>query len=321
MRGPTCTTPTASDFTPPGSTIDIPASTHAVSEDSYRGDTILPSIEKVIDFSPPPSTTTTFTRLTPTPSSGCTPGPSSRSPSFGLSSIEHYEGSFTFRRLYNATPEPGFGLSDTPSRPRTNTDNGTISEQLSQSGASVKGLSKSFRHLDLDVFSQSGEKVSYDVKDEIPPQEPYFDPAFQEALKKGLKLAGKIAACLQKCDLAHKVDSDLHKLYRTARELESFESPATRTIGIVGDSATGNAYPNKAWGSAKSFGMTGKSSLINSLLDFPNLAHKARLKYSVRSNCHTDIKHAGRPRICSHFIRHRVPTSLETTQGCVYHGG
>lgn len=255
MRGPTCTTPTASDFTPPGSTIDTPASTHAVSEDSYRGDTILPSIEvsgrqppinKVIDFSPPLSTTTTCTRLTPTLSSGCTPDPSSRSPSFGLSSINNYKGSFTFRRLYNATPEPGSGVSDKPSQPITETDKEAISERLPQSGASVKGLSNSFRRLDLDLSSQSGEKASYDVKDEIPPRGPYFDPAFQEALKKGLQLAGKIATRLQQCGLAHKVDSDLYKLYRTARELESFESPATRTIGIVGDSATGNACPNKA---------------------------------------------------------------------------
>lgn len=291
MRGPTCTTPTASDFTPPGSTVDTPPFSHAGSEDYYRGDTILPSIE-ISGQHPPiskvtnPPETTTFTRPSLTLSK-------ERSPGFGLSSTKNYEGSFTFRRLYNATPEPGSKVLDTPSQPLTDTDKGVVTEQPPHSDASVKGLANTLRRLDLDVASQSGEEVSYDVKDEIPPREPYFDPAFQKALKNGLQLAGKIAACLQQCDLAHKVDSDLNKLYRTARQLESFESPATRTIGIVGDSATGNACSKQSVGGvAKAFRMIGKSSLINSLLDFPNLAHKVCPRHSVR-NYPTDIKRKG----------------------------
>lgn len=255
MRAPTCATPTASDFTPAGSTIDTPLSTHGVSEDLYRGDTILPSIEvsdqqppidKVTGSSVPQPNTTAFTRITPPLSKDYLSGSPSRSPSLGLNSIKSYEGSFTFRLLYNATPEPGSEVSDNPSEPLTDTDKEVISGQPAQSDASVKGLSNNFRRLDLDTTSESGEALSYDVKDEIPPPEPYFDPAFQKALKKGLQLAGKIAACLQRCDLSHQVDSDLHKLYRTSRELESFESPATRTIGIVGDSATGNPCPNQS---------------------------------------------------------------------------
>ena len=257
MRGPRCITPTASDFTPPGSTIDTPASTHAVSDKSYRGDTILPSIEvsgqqpltnNVTVSSVPLSGTTGSQRLSPTPSTdqwSCTPSHSTRS---GVSSIQHYQASFTFRSLYNATPEPTSGLPDSPSQPSTVANNEAISEQSQQSEASAKGLSNSFQRLDVDASLVSENKVFYDVKDEIPPSEPYFDPAFQESLKKGVRLAGKIATCLQQCDLAQKVDSDLHKLYRTARELESFESPARRTIGVVGDSATGNACPNKSIG-------------------------------------------------------------------------
>ncbi len=246
MRGPTCTTPTASDFTPPGSTVDTPAFSHAGSDDYYRGDTILPSIEVSGQRTPikklaDPPETTTFTHLSPTLSR-------ERSPSFGLGSIANFESSFTFRRLFNATPEPSSAVSDTPSQPLTDTDKEVISEQPPPSAASVKGLANSFQSLNIGVSSQSGEEASYDVKDEVPPQEPYFDPAFQEALKDGLQLAGKIAACLQQCDLAHKEDSDLHKLWSSARQLKSFESPATRTIGIAGDSATGNACSEESMG-------------------------------------------------------------------------
>lgn len=257
MRGPTCATPTASDFTPPGSTIDTPSSTHAVSEDSYRGDTILLSIEvagqqppinKVTGSSLPSSKTTALTRRSPTLSRDHSSGPPSQSTRSGLGSIKNYEASFTFRSLYNATPESTPGLSDRPSQPLTVTNKEHTSGQSQQSEACAKGLSNRFERLDIDASSTSGNKIFYDVKDEIPPSEPYFDSAFQEALKKGLRLAGKIAPCLQQCDLALKADSDLHKLYRTARELESFESPATRTIGVVGDSATGNACPKQSIG-------------------------------------------------------------------------
>lgn len=158
-----------------------------------------------------------------------------------MSSTKSYDGSFTFRSLYNATAESTPGLSDRSSQPLTDANKESFSGQSQQSEACVKGLSNRLQRLDIDACSGSGTKVFYDVKDEVPPSEPYFNSAFQEALKKGLRLAGKVAACLQQCDLTQKVDSDLHKLYRTAMELESFESPATRTIGIVGDSATGNA--------------------------------------------------------------------------------
>lgn len=125
-------------------------------------------------------------------------------------------------------------------------------------------------------------KASYDVTDEIPPSEPYFDPAFQEALKKGTQLAGSIAETLGRSGLAHTVGSDLHKIYSTAKDLEGFQSPATRTIGIVGDSAAGNharclplTTPAR-WAKPAA----GKSSLINSLLDQPGLAHKVHVPAS-----------------------------------------
>ena len=252
MRGPTCATPAASDFTPAGSTIDTPASTHAVSEESYPGDTILPSIElsgqqpsinKVnASFVPPSERATASAVLSQTLSNDHSSGPPSQSTQSGVSSVKNYEAPFNFRSLYNATPASTPGLSERPSEPLTIPEKEAASGQLKQSQACAQRLSAKFQRLDIDQSSILGHISAYDVKDEIPPSEPYFDAAFQAALKKGLRLAGRIAACLQQCDLAQKVDSDLHKLYRTATELESFESPATRTIGIVGDSATGIAH-------------------------------------------------------------------------------
>ncbi|KAI9879730.1 MAG: hypothetical protein M1830_007515 [Pleopsidium flavum] len=247
--------------------IDTPASTQAFSDDGSQDNTIWPSIEisdstlasdEGGDSLQEPSKSATFGRLFPELLRDCSLSPPSQPPRFGISEIND---AFTFRGLYNATPEPTF----TPHGRKFQSSAETDSEAVqSPSRQFVEDLSASFRLLDIYAPSDQ-DRAFYDVKDEKPPSEPYFDPAFQEALKKGVGLAGKIAARLEQCELAHKVDSDLYKLYRSARELESFESPATRTIGLVGDSATG------------------KSSLINSLLDQPELAHKGDQGAAVTS--------------------------------------
>lgn len=240
MRAPLDATPTGSIFTPSMS-VDTPASTQAISDDGTQDDTIWPSIE-VSDLTPPgnkagdshqdPSKSATFARLFPELLRDCSLSPPSQPPRFG---VREMNGPFTFRGLYNATPEPTSEHQDR--KPHSSADNESEVIQ-SASRQCVEELSDSLRLLDIDAPSDP-DRVFYDVKDETPPSEPYFDPVFQEALKKGVGLAGKIAARLEQCELAHKVDSDLYKLRRSARELESFESPATRTIGIVGDSATG----------------------------------------------------------------------------------
>lgn len=100
------------------------------------------------------------------------------------------------------------------------------------------------------------EQGGYDVEDEQLPSETFFDPTFQKALKSAMKLARKIDSELAQCALASRPGTDLFRIWKNAQEMEKFDCPETRIIGIVGDSASG------------------KSSLINSLLHLPNLAHK-----------------------------------------------
>jgi hypothetical protein len=79
------------------------------------------------------------------------------------------------------------------------------------------------------------------VKDEIPPNEPYFNEQFQKALQKGKQIAGRIKDTLQACELAEDPESHVYGMIQTAAELHSFDSPAVCTIGIVGDSGVGKA--------------------------------------------------------------------------------
>ncbi|KAL8977326.1 MAG: hypothetical protein Q9205_006849, partial [Flavoplaca limonia] len=154
----------------------------------------------------------------------------------------------TARDLYDASPR----ASPSP-EPRQHQDRSipdltpveTDGEQLSNDFVA------DFQHLDL----AQGRKT-YSVKDEPLPVMPVFDKKFQDCLKSGKAIADYIHAGLDACSLATEGDSELGRLRARAARLRSYESPATRFIGIVGDSAAG------------------KSSLINSLLDIPDLAHK-----------------------------------------------
>ncbi|KAI4126304.1 MAG: hypothetical protein LQ338_003813 [Usnochroma carphineum] len=96
----------------------------------------------------------------------------------------------------------------------------------------------------------------YEVENEDLPSEPFFDKDFQYCLKSGKELVGAIPTDLTQCSLSSQSNSELSQLRKSADEMKSFESRAVRRVGIVGDSAAG------------------KSSLINSLLNIPDLAHK-----------------------------------------------
>ncbi|KAL8864708.1 MAG: hypothetical protein Q9198_009693, partial [Flavoplaca austrocitrina] len=154
----------------------------------------------------------------------------------------------TARDLYDASPRASPSPEPLQHQDRTSPDLTPVEtngEQLS------RDFVADFQHLDL----AQGRKT-YSVKDEPLPVMPVFDKRFQDCLKSGKAIADYIHAGLDACSLATEGDSELGRLRARAARLRSYESPATRFIGIVGDSAAG------------------KSSLINSLLDIPDLAHK-----------------------------------------------
>jgi hypothetical protein len=81
----------------------------------------------------------------------------------------------------------------------------------------------------------------YNVKDERPPNEPYFTEQFQRALQNGKYIAGRIKDTLQACKLAEDGESHVFEMIQTATELRNFDAPAVCTIGIMGDSGVGKA--------------------------------------------------------------------------------
>lgn len=148
----------------------------------------------------------------------------------------------TARDLYNATPQPTPKVTPTP-EPRMNTPEPLLGVQ----NYGERGTSSNIpvEHLQDQVIPDLGrlgledDAFEYSVRDEPLPDEPFFNPVFQRALRSATSLAKSLSERLDHCALAHQSESDLYRLRKTAQELQRFEIPASRTIAIVGDSATG----------------------------------------------------------------------------------
>ncbi|KAK3937803.1 nuclear GTPase SLIP-GC [Diplogelasinospora grovesii] len=105
--------------------------------------------------------------------------------------------------------------------------------------------------------SSSVNQTPYDVRnDEDPPRDRFHDPAFQQAFDNAKSLMSDLAGVLGSSNLRLHLqpDSAIHDLRERADKLAKFQCAPTRIVGLVGDSGVG------------------KSSLLNSLLDFKGLA-------------------------------------------------
>ncbi|KAJ5263281.1 hypothetical protein N7478_010886 [Penicillium angulare] len=98
------------------------------------------------------------------------------------------------------------------------------------------------------------EEDSYSVRQESLPKAPIYDQSLQRGLAEVKDSLSNIASIMGESDLAHDSKSHFNTLYRETKDLSTFRYPETRIVGFIGDSGVG------------------KSSLINSLLDEPNLA-------------------------------------------------
>ncbi|KAI5462790.1 hypothetical protein BGZ63DRAFT_352526, partial [Mariannaea sp. PMI_226] len=93
----------------------------------------------------------------------------------------------------------------------------------------------------------------YHVEDEVTPPHALFTDTFQKALKDGTKIANDTVDAMER-GAQTESDEDFNSLLEDARSLCTFQGTDTRTIAVLGDSGEG------------------KSSLINSLLHFPDIA-------------------------------------------------
>ncbi|KFY49525.1 hypothetical protein V496_09946 [Pseudogymnoascus sp. VKM F-4515 (FW-2607)] len=134
----------------------------------------------------------------------------------------------------------------------------TFFSQMSELGSSPslyphnRSVSVTSSISDISYFS---DPISpYDVGSEEPPLEPFFASSFQTQLQRGLDIAKDAADAMETARQSLEEKADLQRLINDAKELSTFKGSETRTIAVLGDSGEG------------------KSSLINSLLHFPDIA-------------------------------------------------
>ncbi|TRX89955.1 hypothetical protein FHL15_009227 [Xylaria flabelliformis] len=119
--------------------------------------------------------------------------------------------------------------------------------------------SPSPRRLSADRRRSSSRRnlEKHDVRDEAPPNDRFNLPAVQKALRNTKDLMSELADVLGSSSIHNEPDSVMQRLHRQAEDLAEFQCPSTRIVGFVGDSGAG------------------KSSLLNSLLDYRDLARSS----------------------------------------------
>jgi ABC-type glutathione transport system ATPase component len=95
---------------------------------------------------------------------------------------------------------------------------------------------------------------AHQVENESPPETVPNLPEVKHALASARILISRVSAVLGSSSLHQEEGSSIQNLYVQALRLSDFQLPLSRIVGLIGDSGVG------------------KSSLINSLLDKPNLA-------------------------------------------------
>lgn len=116
--------------------------------------------------------------------------------------------------------------------------------------------------------------IPHNIREEESPQDRFHDPVFQQAFGNAKRLMSDLADVLGSSSLDTDPDSTMQRLHREARDLAQFQCPSSRIVGFVGDSGVGTlpTLPRKLTWLSGSQLCLGKSSLLNSLLDFRGLA-------------------------------------------------
>ena len=161
------------------------------------------------------------------------------SPDHPLQSVEVAEpitvtGPTTVRDLSNATPRP----SPSP-EPRTQLAPTAYSDLRSAQEEAVDEPNIPATEEDFNIPDFEDEPMLYEVLDEPLPPGPFSDRDYQNALKSAKALTGDILQKLSRCEWSARPGTQLYKIKQRAEALNKLDNPASRTIGIVGDSAAG----------------------------------------------------------------------------------
>ena len=144
----------------------------------------------------------------------------------------------TVRDLFNATPRP------TPSPEPESMS--SLGNSIDASGKEACSSAMITRYADCGGYVPSLEELDpgydflpYNVEAELLPQGPYANRDYQKAVKAGKDLAEKVVDHLRICTTASQASTQLYNIQKRAEELQRFDSPASRTIGLIGDCGAG----------------------------------------------------------------------------------
>ncbi|KKK20944.1 hypothetical protein AOCH_004180 [Aspergillus ochraceoroseus] len=105
--------------------------------------------------------------------------------------------------------------------------------------------------------SSGEESDEYHVSQEKLPDAPIYNVRLQRAVKEVRSQLLHLSNTMGRCGLAHDQTTDISALYEQVQMMSKFDYPATRTVGLIGDSGVG------------------KSSLVNALLDQSGLSRSS----------------------------------------------
>ncbi|KAK4106679.1 hypothetical protein N658DRAFT_414629 [Parathielavia hyrcaniae] len=193
----------------------------------------------------------------------------------------------SLRSLHNHTRLPSREPSPQPTRAGAGagTDSARARHQSRTSDVSILS--------DLEDSRRSA--TPYDVRNETrDPDHRFFTPEFQSTLQAGVGIARDTLTEVERLDGLVQGDGDLEKLLDDAKELCTFRGSDKKTIALLGIREK-----------------VGKSSLINSLLHFPEIARTGDLgsactsvitEYRQKTREHTtpiaiEVEHLSRPEI------------------------
>ncbi|KAM0339302.1 hypothetical protein ACHAPU_010981 [Fusarium lateritium] len=83
---------------------------------------------------------------------------------------------------------------------------------------------------------RSGGAERHNVADEELPEDAFHSPEFQQAFRNAKQLMSNVETVLGSSNVHNESESTMRKLHQEAGRLATFQYPATRTVGFVGDS-------------------------------------------------------------------------------------
>ncbi|KAJ8128625.1 hypothetical protein O1611_g5007 [Lasiodiplodia mahajangana] len=225
-------------------------------------DTALPSIESPSADKQVQSPSNTSTPSTPVPllsvsSSKSTPTPMSIPTTEGVTSGSILDDQLETLRLWSTPPGINMGqILDALNAVEAGRDSRSRSLNILGS-PSPTSLSSRRQRIHSRRSSSQTNLAKHDVREEALPNDRFNMPAIQTALRDTKELMSKLVDVLGSSTVHNEPDSVMARLLRRTEALAEFKSPPTRTVGFVGDTGTG------------------KSSLINSLLDLQELVRSS----------------------------------------------